>query len=102
MMQEEIDQKSTALIIKGTKLTAKMLAKAMAAALRQMKKSRDKPGKQSFKQLSKGGNLENIPISEDNINCHIVPQSYLSSWKSPVHKKSMYVFQKEKSTANSA
>jgi viroplasmin and RNaseH domain-containing protein len=67
MMQEDIEQKSAVFIIKGAKITARMLAKAMSAALRQMKKKRDSPGKQSFKQLSKGGSLESIPISDSNI-----------------------------------
>ena len=67
MMQEDIEQKSAVLVTKGAKITAKVLAKAMAAALRQMKKKRDAPGKQSFKQLSKGGSLESIPISDENI-----------------------------------
>lgn len=67
MMQEDIEQKSVVLITKGTKITAKLLAKAMAAALRQMKKARDAPGKQSMKQLAKGGSLQNIEITDDNI-----------------------------------
>ncbi|MDL2237851.1 PcfB family protein [Christensenellaceae bacterium OttesenSCG-928-K19] len=67
MIHEEVDQKSVALVVKGVKITGRLLAKAMAAALRQMKKSRDAPGRQSFKQLSKGGTLENIPITDENI-----------------------------------
>lgn len=67
IIQEEIDQKNIALVSKGTQITAKLLAKAMAVTLRQMKKQRDAPGKQSFKQLSKGGSLESIPISDSNI-----------------------------------
>ena len=67
MVQEDVEHKSTVLIIKGTKLTGKLLAKAMAAALRQMKKSRDAPGRQSLKQLAKGGSLENVPITDENI-----------------------------------
>ena len=67
MMQEDIDQKSAVLVTKSAKITAKVLAKVMAAALRQMKKARDAPGKQSFKQLSKGGPLESIPITDKNI-----------------------------------
>jgi len=66
-MQEDIEQKSVVLTTKSAKITAKGLAKLMAAALRQMRKARDKPGKQSFKQLSKGGALESIPISDQNI-----------------------------------
>ena len=67
MIQEDVEHKSAVLIIKGTKITAKLLAKAMAAAWRQIKKSRDAPGRKSFKQLAKGGSLENIPITDENI-----------------------------------
>lgn len=67
MMQEDIEQKSVVFITKGTKITAKLLAKAMSAGLHQIKKKRDAPGKQSMKQLSKGGSLESIPISDKNI-----------------------------------
>lgn len=67
MVQEDVEHKSAVLIIKGTKITGKLLAKAMAAAWRQIKKSRDAPGRQSMKQLAKGGSLENIPITDDNI-----------------------------------
>ncbi len=67
MMQEDVEHKSAVFVIKGAKITARMLAKAMSAAMRQMKKRRNAPGKQSFKQLSKGGSLESIPISDNNI-----------------------------------
>ncbi len=67
MMQEDIEHKSAVLVMRGAKITARMLAKAMAAALRQMRQKRDAPGKQSFKQLSKGGSLESIPIADSNI-----------------------------------
>lgn len=67
MIHEEVDQKSVALVVKGAKITGRLLAKAMAAALRQMKKSRDAPGRQSFKQLAKGGSLQNIEIADENI-----------------------------------
>ncbi len=67
MMQEDIEHKSAVLVMRGAKITGRMLAKTMAAALRQMKKQRDAPGKQSFKQLAKGGQLESIPITDDNI-----------------------------------
>jgi hypothetical protein len=50
-------------------MTAKTLARLMTAALRQMHKSRGKlkQGKQSMRQLSKGGSLSNIEIMDDNI-----------------------------------
>ncbi len=66
-MQEDIEHKSAVLVMRGAKITGRLLAKAMAAALRQMQKKRDAPGKQSFRQLSKGGPLESIPVSDDNI-----------------------------------
>jgi hypothetical protein len=66
-MQEDLENKSVALSIKTAKLTGKGLAKAMQLAYRQMKKARDKPGEMSFKQLSKGGSLSNIEITDENI-----------------------------------
>ena len=67
MIQEDIEQKSTVIITKGTKITGQLLAKAMASVLRHMRNAKDAPGKQSLKQLSKGGSLESIPVSDDNI-----------------------------------
>ena len=54
-MQEEIENKTIALSIKATKLTAKILAKACAAGLRQIQKNIEKgrtpQGKQSVEKL---------------------------------------------------
>ena len=88
-MQEELENKSVALSIKATKLTAKGLATAMRFALRQVRKSRDKPGEMSFKQLSKGGSLSNVEITDDNIKAF-----------DPVARKYgiHYSLQKDKST----
>ena len=47
MVQEDVEHKSAVLIIKSAKITGRLLAKAMAATLRQIKKSRDAPGRQS-------------------------------------------------------
>lgn len=84
-MQEDLNQKSVALSIKSTKITAKVLAKAMILAIRHMEKrkrmrsvssknqksQRDSPkvykGKQTLKQLSRNGNLQNLEITEQNI-----------------------------------
>lgn len=66
-MQEELENKSVTLSIKSGKITAQLLAKATRAAYRQMKKTRDNPGKMSFKQLSKGGALSEVDITNDNI-----------------------------------
>lgn len=70
MVQEDIEQKTVALSIKATKLTGRLLAKALAAALRKMRQARDAPhqGKQTVKQLAKqNAGLTNIEITDGNI-----------------------------------
>jgi len=68
MMQEHVEEKTVALSIKATKLTAHELAKAMKAFLNKMKEPKQKHGKQSIKSLTKqGASLSNIEISGDNI-----------------------------------
>lgn len=70
LVQEEIDQKTVALTIKTTKLTGRVLAKAVSVALRKMQQARDAPhhGKQSVKQLARqNAGMQNIEISNDNI-----------------------------------
>lgn len=68
-MQEELENKSVVLTTKAAKLTAQTLAKLMQAALRKMKQHRDapKPGRQSMKQLAKGGSLASVEITDANI-----------------------------------
>jgi hypothetical protein len=66
-MQEDIQQRSIVIVTKGTRITARALAKAMMATLRQMKKMKDRPGRTSFKELSKGGPLQSIEVADDNI-----------------------------------
>jgi hypothetical protein len=68
-LQEELENKSVVLATKATKLTAQTLAKLMRAALRKMKKSKGalKPGRQSMKELSKGGALSSVEITDGNI-----------------------------------
>lgn len=70
LVQEDIDQKTVALTIKAAKLTGRVLAKAISAALRKMKQSRDAPhhGKQTVKQLARQNTgLQNIEITDGNI-----------------------------------
>jgi len=70
MVQEEVNDKSVALAVKGVKLTGRMLAKAMQAFLRRTGASTKIKacGKQSVKSLTKqGASLTNIEISGDNI-----------------------------------
>lgn len=64
-----MEYRSVSLSIKCAKLTEQALAKAMIAVLRKWKQSRDAlvEGKQSIKQLSKGGTLSSIEITEGNI-----------------------------------
>jgi len=68
-IQEDIENRSVALSIKAARVTEQILAKAMLAMLRQMKKARDalKEGKQSIKQLSKDGNLSSVEVTDGNI-----------------------------------
>ena len=75
--QDQINEKNIALIIKGGKLTGKLLAKAIKAYLDESKKaSQQKPqpknyngeGKQTVKQLTRQGQgVTNIEISDKNI-----------------------------------
>ena len=71
-MQDEINEKVVALSIKGTKLTAEMLQKAIKYMLSQIKKQMDTPtqhkGKQTLKQLMKQNTgVSNIEITDGNI-----------------------------------
>ena len=69
-MQDEINEKVVALSVKGAKLSAEMLQKAIKAMLAQAKKQQEKQphGKQTLKQLAKqNAGLSNIEITEGNI-----------------------------------
>nr|WP_312577793.1 PcfB family protein [Sedimentibacter sp.] len=69
-MQEQVNEKTVALTVRGAKLTGRLLAKAMRAALLKMKQARDAPprGKQTFKQLAQqNAGLSNIEITNQNI-----------------------------------
>lgn len=56
-----------ALTVKGAKLTGRLLAKAMAAALRQIKKAHNAPkvGRQSIKRMNRtiGGDTSNLEVA---------------------------------------
>ena len=69
-MQEQVNEKIVALSIRGAKLTAVMLQKAMKKLLEEMKRQQGKPpkGKQTLKQLMKqNAGVSNIEITKDNI-----------------------------------
>ncbi len=65
MVQEYVNDRSVAISVKAAKLTGRVLAKAIAATLRQMERKRGKPktGAQSMKRLSRDGKgTDNIEI----------------------------------------
>jgi hypothetical protein len=68
-LQEDLQNRSVVLITRTTKLTGRVLAGLMRAALLEMRRFENAPkeGKQSMRQLAKGGPLQNIEISDDNI-----------------------------------
>lgn len=71
-MQDEVNEKTIAISIKATKLSAKLLQKAMKFMLSQMKKQHEKQatphGKQTLKQLVKqNAGVSNIEITDGNI-----------------------------------
>lgn len=71
-MQDEVNEKTIAISIKATKLTAQLLQKSIKFMLSQMKKQLDKQdiphGKQTLRQLRKHhATLSNIEITEQNI-----------------------------------
>jgi hypothetical protein len=67
-MQEQINEKSVALYIKASKLTGRVLARAMRAFLKKAREPTVHHGKQSVKSLTKqGASLSNIEITGDNI-----------------------------------
>ena len=69
-MQDEVNEKVVALSIKGSKLTAEMLQKAMKALLAKSKQQIGKQphGKQTLRQLMKQNTgVSNIEITDGNI-----------------------------------
>lgn len=69
MIQEQVNEKTVALSVKGAKITGRLLAKAMQAFLKKARASpKAKNGVQSVRSLTKqGASLSNIEISGDNI-----------------------------------
>lgn len=70
-MQEEVENKSVAISIKATKLTANVLKAALLKALEEMEKKQKNPkiykGKQSVKHLVRqGAGVSNIEITDGN------------------------------------
>ena len=77
-MQEEVNEKTIALCIKGGKITAQILKAALLKLLSKMEKKKqqakgeksqcEKSGKQSIKSLQKSGaQITNIVVTDNNI-----------------------------------
>jgi len=72
-MQEQVNDKTVTLVVKGTKLTGRLLAKAISKLLAEMQKKngpipKSYKGKQTVKQLVKqGAGVSNIEITDANI-----------------------------------
>ena len=54
-MQEQVEEKSVALSIKATKITGRLLAKAMQAFMKKLQEPHYKQGKQSVKWFGQLG-----------------------------------------------
>ncbi|MDR1210154.1 MAG: PcfB family protein [Clostridiales bacterium] len=68
-MQKEIQNRSVVLTTKAARISARALAAMMKAALRQSRRNRDAParGRQTVRRLSRGGALQNVEITDENI-----------------------------------
>ena len=67
-VQDSVNERCVALSVKASKITGRVLAKAMQAFLNKMNKSGVKHGKQSIKSLAKqGASLESVEISGEDI-----------------------------------
>ena len=84
-MQDEINEKVIALYIKGGKITARLLQKAIKLFLAEIKKQEAKRqlphGKQSLKQLMKqNAGVSNIEITDENIKAFEAKQKIFIKW----------------------
>jgi len=67
-LQEQVNEKSVALVIKAAKITGRLLAQAMREFMKKAREPTATHGKQSVKSLTKqGASLSNIEITGDNI-----------------------------------
>ena len=67
-IQDHANERSVALSIKATKITARLLAQAMQGFMKKARSPNIKHGKQSLKSLAKQrASIENIEVSGDNI-----------------------------------
>ena len=67
-MQEQVEERSVAIAVKGTKLTGRALAKAMQEFLKIIHEPTYKKGYQSIESLSRqGASLSSIEVTGNNI-----------------------------------
>jgi hypothetical protein len=67
-LQEQVNDKTVALIIRGGRITSHLLAQAMREYMKKAREPTFKHGKQSVKSLSKqGASLTSIEVSGSNI-----------------------------------
>jgi hypothetical protein len=67
-VQEQVNDKAVAISVKTTKLTGRILARAMRDFLKKLREPCFKHGKQSVRSLAKqGASLTNIEITGENI-----------------------------------
>lgn len=84
-MQDEVNEKVVALSIKGSKLTAEMLQKAMKALLAKGKQQIGKQphGKQTLRQLMKQNTgVSNIEITDGISTCPTLTRKTPLTWRS--------------------
>ena len=68
-IQDHANERSVAISIKATKVTARLLAQAMQAFIKRARSPTKKHGKQNLKSLTKrGASIENVEISGDDIS----------------------------------
>lgn len=78
-MQEDIERRSMAVTVQAGKLTARTLAKAMAAVLRKLRQKKGQPthGRQTTKQLmGQGVSTSTIPLDGDTRQWDRVARKY--------------------------
>jgi hypothetical protein len=67
-LHEQVNDKTVAIAVSGTKMTARMLVRAIQAYLKKARDPTTKHGKQSLNSLTKhGSSLADIEIDGDNI-----------------------------------
>ena len=91
-LQEEITQKTLALCVEASKMTAQLLQQAMKKVLADMEKHKNDPqlhhGKPTIRQLLKhGAGVSNIEITDQNIKAFSATAIFLRVFRFQVHRQ---------------